>query len=83
MASLQSKKFIIRWKEQGTNAYMNAEIVAPTEKDALIKLRDNLLLCCGIGYNYLWIIRVSCDEYSTLYVHKVNDVIDIIDRKKF
>ena len=81
--NLLRKRFIIRWKEQGSKDVHDAQVMACNEKDALCKLRDNLLLTCGIGYNYLWIIKVSTDTYTTLYVKKVNDVIDIIDTQKF
>ena len=75
----KNQRFLIKWREQG-QPVIDAIIFAESEKDALIKLRDRLLTDCGIGYHYLWVMRVrneTTDE-NHLYIKRINDVIETL-----
>lgn len=76
----QKHVFGIRWKEQGNNPVEFTRITAFSQKQALVQLRDKLLLERGIGFHYLWIMQVvDCTTgKSYLHINRVNEILEAL-----
>ena len=73
----KNQRFLIRWKEQGQHYCVDETVFAQSEKEALEKLRDKLLIKHALGSHYLWIMKVAnqTKNESTLYVKRIDDII--------